>query len=934
MKSKRTPRPPWFILYALLALATAAAGSGPLEETVEVVIARDAHGVPHIRSATDAGAFFGLGYATAEDRLLQMNLNVRTVQGRMAELLGPAWVEQDRYFRIVGMWRQARKVAAGLDAEHRVLLQAYADGVNAWLGSHPEELHELFAELRLEPEVWTPAHSIAAWWRVGNLFISDPFTKASAYYAFMDLVRELGIEEAIEAFLGDSHPGDPEAGVVQASDVSQEVRDAIDAYAAAMGYGSSRGIPPRAFAGHHPHHFAHSTPRFSHAWAVGGALTTTGKTVVVADPQYPVSFPNLLYEWQITGATFNARGAGVPGAAGFLIGFNGQLAWGMTAAGADQRDLMRLEMADRNRYLVDGVAHSVETEEEIIHVRGGSDVAVSWRSSLWGPVVTALVDELRGADEFALKGPPYDEDERDTFEGMLAMMRARDLDTFRVAVDLWRFPSVNLVAGDDRGNVFFTLLGSIPVRSAHSPLGGLIAQEGSSLIYDWQDLIPGPYKPWVLNPAAGYVASANHRAVGDWYPLPLGLGTGGKGDTTRSRRLRELLEALPTPATPTVVLQHAQYDCVNSSKRDMVAILRHARDEGMTVSAAAESALDHLDAWSAGGGQNLTAGPGVFLASKIDVGFRVAQAGEVLIERYGGGDNGLNLLLKTQRAAIAADPAYRPDADTVAYLDRTLNAAWLAAIAVSPDPTTWDSGYAAGPQVHPVLGWFASPTTLGSEFGSRHSHTPPTLQCVDGNTIWSQRSELYTQAVNLEAVDISATLLPPGNSEGPEDYRWQSQGAAWAVGALKPAPLGAEAVTALTVQEVTLTYPPAGVCLPDDTTLCLSHGRFRVEVDWTDFQGNTGSARVVPYGSDNSGILWFFDSANWEMLVKVLAGCSVNDHYWVFAAATTNVEYLLRVTDTESGQMREYHNVLGQSSPATTDVQAFAVCPPTPDSLW
>jgi len=923
MRSKRASRPSLFVLCALLALSAAAPG----EESVEVIIARDAHGVPHIRSATDAGAFFGLGYATAEDRLVQMNLNVRTVQGRMAELLGPAWVEQDRYFRIVGMWRQARTVAAGLDAEHRALLQAYADGVNAWLGSHPEGLHELFAELEMEPEVWTPAHSIAAWWRVGNLFISDPFTKASPYYAFMDLVRELGLDEAIAEFLGEAHPGDPEAGVVQASDVPEEVRDAIAAYAAAMGYGdAARGIPPRAFAARHPHHFAHPIPRFSHAWAVGGARTTTGKAVILSDPQYPVSFPNLLYEWQFTGATFNARGARVPGAAGFLIGFNEHLAWGLTAAGADQRDLMRLEMMDRNRYLVDGVAHPLETEEEIIHVRGGSDVVVSWQSSLWGPVVTALVDEVRGDDGFALKGTPYDEDGHDTFEGMLAMMRAGDLDALRAALELWRFPSANLVAGDDRGNVFFTVLGSIPVRSALSPLGGLIAQDGSSLAYDWQDLIPGAYKPWVLNPAAGYVASANHRAAGDWYPLPLGLGTGCKGDTTRSRRLKELIEALPTPATPAVVLEGTQYDCANSGKRDMVAILRHARDAGMTVSAAAQSTLDHLDAWSAGGGQNLTVSPGVFLATKIDVTFRVAQAGEGLIERYGGGDSGLNLFLKTQMAAIAADPAYRPDADTMAYLDRTLAAAWLAAVAVSPDPTAWDPGYAAGPQVHPVLGWFASPTALGPDFDGRHRHTPPTLRCVDGNTIWSQRSELYTQFADLDAVDTSATLLPPGNSEGPEDGSWQSQAVAWAAGELKPAPLGAAAVAAITVQEVTLTYPPAGVCLPDDTTLCFHHGRFRVEVEWTDFQGNTGPAKVVPYGSDNSGILWFFDSANWEMLVKVLAGCGVNDHYWVFAAATTNVAYRLRVTDTASGQVREYLNPLGQSSPAITDVQAFAAC--------
>ena len=94
-------------------------------------------------------------------------------------------------------------------------------------------------------------------------------------------------------------------------------------------------------------------------------------------------------------------------------------------------------------------------------------------------------------------------------------------------------------------------------------------------------------------------------------------------------------------------------------------------------------------------------------------------------------------------------------------------------------------------------------------------------------------------------------------------------------------------------------------CIPDPTTLCLVDGRFRVTVTWRDFQGNTGPARRAPLSSDDSGVLWFFDPDNWEMLVKVLDGCPVNDHYWVFSAAGTDVEYTLRVEDTATGAVRE-----------------------------
>jgi hypothetical protein len=119
----------------------------------------------------------------------------------------------------------------------------------------------------------------------------------------------------------------------------------------------------------------------------------------------------------------------------------------------------------------------------------------------------------------------------------------------------------------------------------------------------------------------------------------------------------------------------------------------------------------------------------------------------------------------------------------------------------------------------------------------------------------------------------------------------------------------------------------APACVPDDTTLCLRDGRFRVEVDWQTANGATGRGHPVPADSPDAGMFWFFRSSNWELLVKVLDGCPVNQHYWVFAAATTNVGYVLTVTDTASGQSRRYENPLGRTSAAVTDTEALAACP-------
>lgn len=125
-----------------------------------------------------------------------------------------------------------------------------------------------------------------------------------------------------------------------------------------------------------------------------------------------------------------------------------------------------------------------------------------------------------------------------------------------------------------------------------------------------------------------------------------------------------------------------------------------------------------------------------------------------------------------------------------------------------------------------------------------------------------------------------------------------------------------------------LSFPTTAGCTPDPKTLCLGNGRFLVDAQWTDFQGNSGLASVVPgVSSSNSGVMWFFGPDNWELLIKVLNGCGVNGNYWVFGAAATNVAYTIQVTDTQTAEVRTYTNPLGTTSPAITDTAAFGSCP-------
>ncbi|MFY9822964.1 MAG: metallophosphoesterase [Thermoanaerobaculia bacterium] len=114
---------------------------------------------------------------------------------------------------------------------------------------------------------------------------------------------------------------------------------------------------------------------------------------------------------------------------------------------------------------------------------------------------------------------------------------------------------------------------------------------------------------------------------------------------------------------------------------------------------------------------------------------------------------------------------------------------------------------------------------------------------------------------------------------------------------------------------------------PDASALFLGHGRFRAEAAWRDAAGNSGVGKLAAPAADGSGLFWFFSPDNWELMVKVIDGCALNGHFWVYAAGTTDVEYTLTVTDTLTGRTARYENPLGRAAPAITDTEAFSTCP-------
>ncbi len=754
----------------------------------KVELVRDSWGIPHVFSDTDAGAMYGLGYATAEERGFQMTYNLRIIQGRLAEIVGvrsrgnrnETSVDHDREMRAFGWDQAAKRIAANLDGPTVKLLEAYCAGVNDSFAAQKAagKLHPLFERFGVAPEPWTPADCLLSWWHLAQFFATDGTRDLLSWRN-----REQPRPGARPPFKPSASWIDDSTAVVQRGDVSDAWMQSVEKFS------KQRGFSGGAMGG--------DGPKFSHAWVVGGKRTSTGAAVLVSDPQTPVRNPSLWMEFHVCGKSINARGIGVPGSPGLLIGFNRHVAWGLTAMGADQADLFRLETdpGHPDQYRWDGQWRKMQVRVERIHVRGGPPVEFTVRQTHLGPVVSAFCFRQTGDPEVALKRVPMCETNRDTIQGVFAMMRAGNAGEFAHALAGWEFPSANCVYGDSIGNIGYAALGAIPIRSKLAPdANGNEAMPGTGEACDWQGFVPTELLPKVENPRAGALLSANHRPIGSFYKIPLGISTGSMGDTIRSWRLRERLEQRQGIFTPADVFAIHE-DSVNPARREIVRIglvLRDTQQGGLSEETL--SALQTLERWLKSGASSDLNVEGAELATRISTFFRFVAT--PLAAKYGGGESGLARFLKNAATRIQANPKAEFDADERRFIDTILGDAWREhAGNGSPARGAPRQGKRSGAR----LGWFDSLDGFGS-LDPREDLSAPGITCLDGQTIHSQAAQSYTQLVPLDNVDAAQTICPIGHSDRPESACRTSTLQMWGAAKLHPAPLSRAAVDKIAVE--------------------------------------------------------------------------------------------------------------------------------------
>jgi penicillin amidase len=528
---------------ALLLVAALATGlwyrqaSQPLHEGVVHVpslqrplrIERDANGIPHVVAQSEPDAAFGLGYAHAQDRLWQMEINRRIAAGRLAEVLGPSALDTDKFLRTLGIRRAAEHIHANMDAESRSLAESYAAGVNAFLATRSGPLPPEFLLTRAPaPEPWTVVDSVG--W---SLIMAWDLAR---YSHTMELRRLELAQRFTLAELTDIYPPlDGEA---------PETADFVELYRL-MGLRSTRAGLDKGPRAELPRFgFADGDDVGSNGWVAAGSRTVSGKSLLANDPHLGLGTPSLWYFAALSAPGLHVIGATLPGVPGVLLGRNDRVAWGFTNTGADQQDLYleRVNPDNADEYATPDGWAAYDRRTELIHVKGGSDVELVVRETRHGPVLSGLasIDRAFAAPGhvLALRWSALEPDDT-SFAAVRALNKARSAAEAEAALGRFQLVTQSAMFADVDGRIGMVVTGRIPQRRADNDLHGIAPAPGWDARYDWSGYLPFAEVPRLLDPPSGVIVTANNRIVEPQYPHHL---TFDWFPSYRARRIAQLLD--------------------------------------------------------------------------------------------------------------------------------------------------------------------------------------------------------------------------------------------------------------------------------------------------------------------------------------------------------------------------------------------------------
>lgn len=548
-----------------------------LKEEVEIVY--DDLMVPHIFAKNLEDAARAQGFITAQHRLWQMDITARKASGRLSEILGERTFKLDRLARRRGMVYAAENDLIGWKKSPATmqLLEAYTEGVNAWIKqSGPADWPIEFKLLNYTPELWTPlkaalvteamAETLCAW--EDDLENTNTYAELGAD-AFNYLYPEWNPkQQAVVADTGqwlDIHPLLPPPFVASATN--------------ALG---ATEAPERDYLNDGP-------ITGSNNWALSGAKTKSGKPILCNDPHLNLTLPSIWYQVQLHTPEMNTYGVSLPGVPGVVIGFNENIAWGVTNVSHDVADWYKIHWtgADRTRYKLDNEEKTVQFRYEEIKIKGKPIFRDTVRYTVFGPV-TYDFDPENPLKDCALRWIAHDVPEQSAFDAFLGLDKGKSYEDYKNAIPGFDSPAQNFVFASKNGDIAIQPQGKYPVRGQQQ---GRFVQDGGSWMNAWHSFIPAALVPCMKNPSRGFVFSANQHSTPPSYPYYYL----GNFEDWRSRRIYNRLSSM-TQATVDS-MKNMQMDNYSQRAADALPIMLRMLDASK-LDAEGQSLLAEFKNWN------------------------------------------------------------------------------------------------------------------------------------------------------------------------------------------------------------------------------------------------------------------------------------------------------------------------------------------------
>ena len=460
--------------------------------------------IPHVFAKNDHDVYYAQGYVTAMHRLWQMDFQTRFAAGRISEVVGKKAIEVDRYQRRMGMVYGAENSLKGMmeDPKAKEMILAYTQGINDYIHSlNRANLPLEYKLLDFKPEDWTPIKCALLLKQMSAVLAmgSDEFYMTNILKKFgpeitKDLFPDYPFKESPIIPVGTKWDFTPLPIPPTPKGYTEMLTGNVQTKQKVEGIGSNN-------------------------WAVSGAKTASGYPILANDPHLDLTLPSIWYQIQLNAPGLNSYGVSLPGAPGVIIGFNQNIAWGVTNVAADVLDFYQIKFKDdkHQSYWYNNAWKNTTQRFEKIKIRGAADEIDTVYYTHHGPVVYFQKPKYGKANNVpvgnALRWIAHDKsNELLTF---YYLNRGKNYADYRKALTYYTAPAQNFIFASAENDIAITPNGKFPLKWKDQ---GKFILDGSDPGNDWQGWIPADQNPTVKNPPRNFVSSANQSSTDQTYP--------------------------------------------------------------------------------------------------------------------------------------------------------------------------------------------------------------------------------------------------------------------------------------------------------------------------------------------------------------------------------------------------------------------------------